>query len=158
MPVVWHDPAAIVSRGEEPVYEAIAATGVPVISDDVDIANVRLTFPSGCVANLTASRFSAKRMRKLRLFEKDNYYSVDLNKGNIEHYSLIREPVVPPALPFSLVNETVEPVDALETEQQAFIDVINGTRPNAGVTGAEALAILRVTDAILSRIAARRVM
>jgi predicted dehydrogenase len=144
--------------GEEPIYEAIAATGVPVVSDDIDIANVRLTFPSGCVANLTASRFSAKRMRKLRLFEKDNYFSVDLNKGEIEHYSLIREPVVPPALPFSLVNETVESVDALETEQQAFIDAITGAKPDAGVTGAEALAILRVTDAILSRIAARPVM
>ena len=144
--------------GEEPIYNAIAATGVPVISDDIDIANVRLSFPSGCVANLTASRISVKRMRKLRLFEKDNYFSVDLNKGEIEHYGLIREPVTPATMPISFVSETITPIDALETEQQAFIDAITGARPNAGVNGVEALAILRVTDAILSRIAARPAM
>jgi len=142
--------------GEEPLYGAIAATGVPVVSDDIDIANVRLTFPSGCVANLTASRFSAKKMRKLRLFEKDNYFSINLNKGEIEHYQLIREPVTPSAMPVAFNTETVEPVDALETEQQAFVYAIHA-RPNSGVTGTEALRILKVTDAILSQIAARPV-
>ena len=81
---------------EEPDCEKIAATGVPVISDDIDIANVRLLFPSGCVANFTASRISAKRMRKIRIFSRDNYFSADLDKGEIDHYFLT--PAPPPRL------------------------------------------------------------
>ena len=145
---------------EEPLYDNIAATGVPVVSDDVDISNARIPFPSGCVVNLTASRISAKRMRKLRLFERDNYYSVDLDKEEIEHYALTRPPMTtaaaaggaPGALPIAFTRETVAHVDALETELAAFVGAIRGTAAPAGIEGDEALAVLKITDTIMSLI------
>jgi predicted dehydrogenase len=61
--------------GEEP--DRIDAIGIPVITDQVDIANARIGFPGGCVANLTASRVSSTAMRKLRIFQKDGYFTID---------------------------------------------------------------------------------
>ena len=60
---------------------AIEAVGVPVLTGHVDIANVRLRFASGCIANLTASRISRDRVRKLRFFQRDAYISVDCVRG-----------------------------------------------------------------------------
>jgi predicted dehydrogenase len=143
---------------EEPLYDRIAATGVPVISDDVDIANARIPFPSGCVVNLTASRISAKRMRKLRLFERDNYYSVDLDKEEIEHYSLTSAQApsagaaAAAAGPIAYTSEVVPHVDALESELAAFVGEIRGLGLQAGVKGDEALVVLKTTDMILSLI------
>jgi predicted dehydrogenase len=144
---------------EEPLYDKIAATGVPVVSDDVDIANARIPFPSGCVVNLTASRISAKRMRKLRLFERDNYYSVDLDKEEIEHYALTHSPSKPPAgvapgvaLPIAFTRETVPHVDALETELASFVAAIRGADAPGAIQGDEALAVLKITDTILALI------
>jgi predicted dehydrogenase len=142
---------------EEPLYDKIAATGVPVISDDVDIANARIPFPSGCVVNLTASRISAKRMRKLRLFERDSYYSVDLDKEEIEHYALTHreapdQDAAGTGLPIAYTSEVVPHVDALETEHAAFVGEIRGSVTQGGVKGDEALAVLKITDTILSLI------
>jgi predicted dehydrogenase len=137
---------------EEPLYDKISATGVPVVSEDVDIANTRIPFPSGCVVNLTASRISAKRMRKLRLFERDNYYSVDLEKEEIEHYALTGTTASAAALPFNFTRETVPHVDALETELAAFVGEIRGAGAPEGVKGDEALAVLKITDTIMSLI------
>ena len=72
--------------GEEPCE--IRAAGVPVLSKTDDIANCRLSFPSGCVANLTASRISANPMRKIRIFSHDHYTSVDLSAKSVESYRL----------------------------------------------------------------------
>jgi predicted dehydrogenase len=139
--------------GEEPQTSGIAATGVPVISNGIDIANVRLSFPSGCVANLTASRISAKRMRKIRLFAKDNYFSVDLDKGEFDHYYLTENAAAPPgAPPVAFSKETIAPKDALESELQAFVDAVSGISQPEAVTGNEALKILKVTDVILEAI------
>jgi predicted dehydrogenase len=71
-----HDLDMVLSFAPGPV-EDIRAAGVPVLSSSVDIANARIAFQSGCVANLTASRVSMTRMRKLRLFQRDAYISVD---------------------------------------------------------------------------------
>ena len=139
--------------GEEPRYDAIAATGVPVVSSGIDIANVRIPFASGCVVNCTASRISAKRMRKLRLFEKDNYYSVDLDKEEIEHYYLTGAASPGKPLPVGFDKEKAKHVDALESELAAFVGDILGTSGFAGVKGEEALAVLKITDTILAQIA-----
>jgi predicted dehydrogenase len=139
--------------GEEPRYDAIAATGVPVVSSGIDIANVRIPFASGCVVNCTASRISAKRMRKLRLFEKDNYYSVDLDKEEIEHYYLTGAASPGKPLPVGFDKEKAKHVDALEAELAAFVADILGTPGLAGVKGEEALAVLKITDTILAEIA-----
>jgi predicted dehydrogenase len=139
--------------GEEPRYDAIAATGVPVVSDGIDIANVRIPFPSGCVVNCTASRISAKRMRKLRLFERDNYYSVDLEKEEIEHYYLTGPAKAGEALPVGFGKEKTKHADALEAELAAFVNDISGSPGSGGVTGEEGLAVLKITDTILALIA-----
>ena len=70
----------------EPVK--ISANGVGVVSSNVDIANARIEFKNGCVANLTASRISAKKMRKMRIFQKDAYISMDFNEGVSEIFYL----------------------------------------------------------------------
>lgn len=75
--------------GEEP--SEIRAAGVPVLSDTDDIANCRLAFPSGCVANLTASRISTSPMRKLRVFSINRYTSIDLQTKSAETYRLFGE-------------------------------------------------------------------
>jgi len=146
----------------EPKYDAIMATGVAVVSDDVDIANARIPFVNGCVANLTASRISTKRMRKVRLFERDNYYSVDLGNGEVEHYVLNRDASGKPApvtsqhvagLPIVFDCGTVTPVDALETELAAFVGEITKLAVDVGVSGKEALKVLKVTDRIMELIA-----
>jgi predicted dehydrogenase len=138
---------------EEPVYGAIAATGVPVVSNGIDIASVRLPFPSGCVANLTASRISSKRMRKIRVFEKDNYYSVDLDEGVIDHYYLPSVQRGLPELPVAFKKNTMPPRDALESEHRAFVDAVSGVPCAHAVSGEEALIVLKVCDVILKLIA-----
>ena len=66
----------------------IQANGVRVVSQTVDIANVRLEFENGCVANLTASRISQKNMRKMRLFQQNNYVTIDFQAGILEKYNV----------------------------------------------------------------------
>lgn len=66
----------------------ISANGVGVVSSNIDIANARIEFKNGCVANLTASRISAKKMRKMRIFQKDAYISMDFNDGVSEIFYL----------------------------------------------------------------------
>ena len=71
-----HDLDMVLSFNPGPV-EDVQAAGIPVLSSTIDIANARLQFKSGCVANLTASRVSTNKMRRLRLFQRDNYVSID---------------------------------------------------------------------------------
>jgi predicted dehydrogenase len=82
-----HDIDLILTLVGEPV-EGVAAVGVPVLTPFVDIANARLTFASGAVANITASRVSRERMRKLRIFQPSGYISLDLAAGEGEFYRL----------------------------------------------------------------------
>jgi predicted dehydrogenase len=137
---------------EEPVYSAIAATGVPVISKDIDIANIRLSFPSGCIANVTASRISTKKMRKLRLFQKDNYYSVDLDKKEFVHCYLTA--AKPGSHPVAQTREVLPETDALAAELDAFVQAIAGNGSANATSGNEALRVLRMTDAIMDRLKA----
>jgi predicted dehydrogenase len=71
-----HDLDLVLSFNPGPV-EDVQAAGVPVLSSTIDIANARIQFKSGCVANLTVSRVSTNKMRRLRLFQRDNYVSID---------------------------------------------------------------------------------
>lgn len=82
-----HDIDLIVSLVGEAV-ESVEASGVAVVSDTLDIANARLRFAGGCVANVTASRISQKKMRKMRLFQRDAYISIDFLKGASEIFRL----------------------------------------------------------------------
>ena len=103
---------------------AVYASGVPVVSEHVDIANARLEFESGCVANITASRISTKNERKIRLFQRDAYVSVDfskreitaIQKNNTDDSGLI------PGM--DIKQMSFETGDALENELASFVNAI----------------------------------
>ena len=139
----------------------IAAVGVPVLTPFVDIANARLTFASGAVANITASRVSRERMRKIRIFQKSGYLSLDLAAGNGEFYRM-REDIDLAALakaPLEL-DAFVErvPLEApegepLRLEFESFAAALRGDAPVivTGEDGREALAVaLRIVKEIES--------
>ena len=70
--------------------KSVDASGVAVVSDSIDIANARIKFANGCIANLTASRISQKKMRKMRMFQKDTYISIDFLDKESEVYQLVK--------------------------------------------------------------------
>jgi predicted dehydrogenase len=125
--------------GEEP--DRIDAIGVPVLSSEVDIANARLHFPGGCVANITASRVSATPMRKLRFFQRDGYFSIDFLAQTAVVFR--REPAASGEAPkIGMERLETDPADALELQLVSFIDAIRERRPPA-VDAAGGLAALR---------------
>ena len=89
-----HDLDIILSLVKSDIKE-IRANGVKVVSSSVDIANVRLEFENGCIANVTASRISQKIMRKMRLFQKEDYITIDFHNGILEEYKICNEPLEP---------------------------------------------------------------
>ncbi|MBI4536125.1 MAG: Gfo/Idh/MocA family oxidoreductase [Ignavibacteriae bacterium] len=83
-----HDIDIILSFVKSPVVK-VDANGVAVVSDNIDIANARLQFENGCVANVTASRISQRKMRKMRMFQRNAYISVDFSEGLAEVFRLV---------------------------------------------------------------------
>ena len=130
---------------------SIEAIGTPVFSGEIDIANARLRFSNGCVANTTASRVSMKTERKLRIFEDAAYISLDLQQKIL---TLIRkrEGVPQPGqLPVSIEEANLEQGDALKSEIQSFLDCIrNNKRPVvSGEDGLRALeTAIRITEQV----------
>jgi predicted dehydrogenase len=132
---------------------ALDAVGVNALTDKVDIANVRVRFEGGCVANLTASRISVEKVRKLRVFESDAYLSLDyarqegliyaLRRGEGERPAIVRE---------ALVVDGEEPLLA---ELRAFVRRVSGGDAPI-VTGAEGVEALRTARRILDTIARER--
>jgi predicted dehydrogenase len=121
--------------------ESIDAVGTPVFSGAVDIANARLRFEGGCVANVTASRVSLKTERKLRLFRDDAYLSIDLQQRIL---TVIRKRATPPAageLPVAIEEQSFEQGDALRAEIRSFLECIRHGRPPV-VTGEDGLRAL----------------
>ena len=97
-----HDLDVILSIVGSPVA-AIDAVGVPVLTPKIDIANVRLRFENGCIANLTASRISRDRTRKIRFFQPDSYVSVDYAAQELEVWRLVRPPAGLPGIEGGIV-------------------------------------------------------
>jgi predicted dehydrogenase len=125
--------------GEEPVR--LEAIGIPVLSREVDIANARLHFPGGCVANLTASRVSPTTMRRLRLFQRDAYFSIDFLAQSVAVFRRFDEPGAPsPRVEMERLE--IDHADALESEQRAFVESLRSRRPPL-VSGEEAVRALR---------------
>ena len=83
-----HDIDIILSLVKSEV-KSISASGIPVVSDTIDIANARIEFENGAVANVTASRISQKKMRKMRMFQRDAYISLDFITGVSEVFRLV---------------------------------------------------------------------
>lgn len=159
-----HDIDIILSLVQSEVSR-IDASGVAVVSDEVDIANARLQFANGCVANVTASRISQRKMRKMRIFQRDAYISIDflqrlsevfrivgaeegepttvvlgqIDKGKRKRHIIYEQPKAPEG-------------DAMQAEWQAFLKAVsNRTRPI--VNGDDGLRALQVAEEITSIIA-----
>jgi len=117
--------------------EEIRAAGIRVLSEKVDIANVRLQFPNGCVANLTASRVSTERVRKLRLFQPKQYLSLDYGRQDLAI--------------FSVKQAQVTKGEPLKLQFEAFLDAVE-TRNSAKCDAGSARQTLRAALAILDKI------
>ena len=148
-----HDIDLILSFVRSPIAR-VHAVGVPVISPNIDIANARLTFAGGCVANLTASRVSARKQRKIRIFQEDAYVSMDF----VEHQIQIYRRTFPqgPGGPAEISGELLETQkgDALRDEIASFLECVRtGAVPR--VTGADGLVALETAFRILRRMRRR---
>jgi predicted dehydrogenase len=133
---------------------SIDAVGTPVFSGEIDIANARLRFDNGCVANVTASRVSLKTERKLRIFQDDAYISMDLQQKVL---SVIRKRSAdspPGPLPVTIEEQNLEQGDALRAEIESFLACVReGKKPVvSGEDGLRALETAsRITELILSQ-------
>jgi predicted dehydrogenase len=145
---------------------SVMAVGVPVLTPFVDMANARLAFETGAVANITASRVSRERMRKLRIFQQSGYLSLDLGAGNGEFYRLRGDvDVMSLATAPLALEQFVERIpleadegDALRLELESFLGAIRGECPVAvtGEAGREALAVALQIVADIERTLPRR--
>jgi predicted dehydrogenase len=130
---------------------AVYASGVPVVSEHVDIANARLEFENGCVANVTASRISTKNERKIRLFQRDAYVSVDFSKKEItaiQQTGSVDSGLIPG---MDVKQMSFETGDALENELKSFINAVIHREPPevTAQMGRDALEIaLNIMDQI----------
>jgi len=129
--------------GKKP--EEIRAAGISILSSKVDIANVRLQFPGGCVANITASRVSTERVRKLRLFQPNEYISLDYGRQDAVRFR-VKPPMGIDFAPLAVVKD-----EPLRLELENFFESIATRRPPR-VTGEQALAALEVALNILAKI------
>ena len=139
--------------------ESIDAIGTPVFSGEIDIANARIRFANGCVANTTASRVSLKTERKLRIFEDAAYISLDLQQKIL---TLIRKregELQPSQLPVIIEEANLEQGDALKSEIESFLDCIrNNKRPLvSGEDGLRALeTAIRISEQVHANLARPR--
>ncbi len=158
-----HDLDLILHWVKSPV-KRLDASGVAVISDAPDIANARIAFENGCVANVTASRISKHKMRKMRLFQGDAYLSLDFVDGKTEVYRLA-EPgeTGVPALELGQIEKGSQPkkilyqiptapeANALQMELELFLSAVIEDRP-VPVSGEDGVKALELAQEILSQI------
>ena len=149
----------------------VDASGVAVVSNHIDIANARIQFENGAVANVTASRISQKKMRKMRLFQKDHHISLDFVTGVSEVYRLqpLDEPALPNSISFGeigvgerkkrLIYEQPESkeVNALNYELQLFVDSVLYDKKII-VSGEDGLRALKVAEIIIQKIEQAKVV
>ncbi len=125
--------------------EEIRAAGISILSGKVDIANVRLQFPNGCVANLTASRISTERVRKLRLFQPHQYLSLDYGRQDLAVFSVTGERQI------GFEQAPVVKGEPLKIQFNAFLDSV-ATRNSAKSSGFAARQTLAAALAIIDKI------
>ncbi|HLP15887.1 MAG TPA: Gfo/Idh/MocA family oxidoreductase [Bacteroidota bacterium] len=159
-----HDIDIILSLVDSPVSK-IEANGISVVSDSADIANARLQFANGCVANVTASRISQKKMRKMRMFQSNAYISIDFLKGQSEVFRLgdPNDPVSNSTMMLgeiergkkkrTIIYEHLEQkdVNALKCELESFLSAIAAQRRPI-VSGEDGQRALEVAQEIMKQI------
>ncbi len=139
-----HDLDIVLALAGQPIRE-IRAAGISILSPKVDIANVRLAFPNGCVANLTASRVSTERVRKLRLFQPRQYVSLDYARQDAAVFEV---------LPASGIGFRMLPVrkdEPLRLELESFLDAV-AARSRPVVSGEDGARALEAALAVLAKI------
>ena len=128
---------------------AVEAVGVAVLTQKPDIANARLKFASGCIANITASRISKDRVRKIRVFQRDAYLSVDYAAQEVERWRLVRGNGGMPAIDGGKLDVTNE--EPLKRELADFVAAVRDRR-EPGVTGADGLRAIELAERVTEEI------
>lgn len=126
----------------------IEAVGVPVLTPRVDIANARLKFANGCIANLTASRISREQVRKIRFFQRSTYLSIDYKAQEVEVWRLVPQAGAMPRIDGGKLD--VKKDEPLRRELEDFVNAVRERRP-PGVTGEQGRAALVLANEIVSR-------
>ena len=142
-----HDIDMIIGLVASPVVK-VDAVGTPVLGQRIDVANARLTFASGCVANVTASRVAYKTERKLRVFARNHYLSCDLGEGHIQGYRLRGDPMTEGLAAIAMETYEIPKEDSLGNEIEAFLDCIaTGNKPLVdGRAGCDALRVAKMIN------------
>jgi predicted dehydrogenase len=125
---------------------AVEAVGVPVLTPRVDIANARIRFANGCIANLTASRISREPTRKVRFFQRDAYVSIDTAEQKAELWRLVRPPGAAPRIDGGRLEVSRD--EPLKNELEDFLGAVRDRRPPA-VGGAQGRAALELASRIV---------
>ena len=145
-----HDIDIILDMVRSPVRQ-IDTNGVSVLSSDIDIANVRIQFESGCVANVTASRASVKTERKMRLFQHDSYISIDFQNKQLDIYRKGDGEQHPGIPAIEAEQHTFDQDDALMSEISSFLGAIRNDKPPM-VSGEDGLRALETALAISDKL------
>src|SRR6266478_10212411 len=151
--VMIHDLDILLAMVKEPVTE-LKAVGIPVLTDKVDIAHVRLEFAGGAVANVTASRVSTERVRKMRFFQQHEYISVDYARRDALRVG-VKKPGPQPEFGFEKLNAPA--VEPLHAELEAFVNASRSRKepPTNGAAGRAALELASRVMASIQEHAAR---
>lgn len=143
-----HDIDVIASLVRSPV-QRVEAVGVPVLTDKPDIANARITFANGCIANVTSSRVSMKRERKIRFFQADAYISIDYDQKRAQIYRKPGKDAGWQDIRAEVIE--IKDGDALADEIDSFLDSVR-TRGLPLVSGEEGLRALEIATMISERL------
>ena len=150
-----HDLDAVLSFVNSPIRE-IRAAGLPILSDKVDIANARIEFESGCIANFTASRVSTERVRKLRFFQPRQYISIDYGRQDVLVFTVGSQEGVPSANPeIKISKPEITPEEPLHAEIRAFLHSVH-TREKTAVPLEDGRRALAVALEVLEQIESHR--
>ena len=163
-----HDIDLILSLVKSTV-KSIDANGVAVVSDSADIANARIQFENGCVANVTASRISQNKMRKMRLFQRNAYISIDFAQGLAEVFRLVDEddPSIQSTMLLGKIEQgkrkrsiiyeqpEIKEVNSLKYELELFVNSVRDHKIPP-VSGKDGLQALEVADEIVKMIEQRQ--
>lgn len=142
-----HDLDILLALVKEPVTE-VKAVGIPVLTDKVDIAHARLEFATGAVANVTASRVSTERVRKMRFFQQHEYISLDYARRDALRVG-VKKPGPQPEFGFEKLQAPA--VEPLHAELQAFLDAVR-TRQEPRTDGAAGRAALELAGRVMTSI------
>jgi predicted dehydrogenase len=146
-----HDLDAVLSLVNSPIAE-VRAAGLPILSNKVDIANARIEFESGCIANFTASRVSTERVRKLRFFQPRQYISIDYGRQDVLVFTVGEGSGAPSANPeIKVFKPPVSPEEPLRAEIRSFLHAVR-TRETPVVPLEDGRRALQVALKVLSQI------